>query len=187
MEMSDRPLGPPTARVLDLVRCPAKGGLRGIITCAKITGTYTHFWGGKTIPCGGSLCQACDEDQSRRWHGYFGIITPDPQRHQIVETTVQACEQIWAWEEINGSILGAKITLARRGEKVNGKICVSLDVSTRGKFRLPKEPDIEKNLRIIWGLDSREIVRELTDDDRQALAAAQRATLIDGHHPNPNL
>lgn len=186
MELSERPSGPPTARVLDLVRCPPKGGLRGMITSPKILGIETHYWGGKTVPCGGSLCQACEEQQPARWHGYCGLLTPQPSRHVIVEITLQACEEIWRWEELNGEILGMKLSLARRADRVNGKILVQVDRIERGAYRLPAPPDLTKNLRIIWGIDARQPRAPEQPGDARTLAANLSPTVIDGHHQPAN-
>lgn len=181
MHLTDRPSGPPTARILDLVRTPPRGGLMGIITTEKIQGTYTHFFGGKTIPCLDSLCQACDEKISRRWHGYFGLLTPKPSRHVLCEIPLQACEKIWEYHGVSGSLRGVKIQLARRNEKANGKVVVSLDTTTIGKFQLPEPANVQKNLRIIWGLDTREGVADDRPADAAALAKVHREVRADGN------
>lgn len=180
MTFANRPANVITFRCLDLVRCPAKGGLRGIITCPQSVGCYTHFFGGKTVPCGDSLCHACDAQAAKRWHSYVSLLLPNPEKHVICELTLAAAEELWAFEDANPSIREAHITLSRRADRDNGRVSTAFSWAHKGKLRLPNPPDIEQQLRVIWGLDLRESVAQRTTEDEASLAANTREVRING-------
>lgn len=180
MEFQNRPPQTLAFRCLDLVRTPARGGLRGIITCDRSIGTFTHYFGGKTVPCGGSLCQACDDHCAKRWHSYLSLLLPSPEKHVICEITLAAAEEVWAFEDKNPSLREAHITLARRGDRDNGRVSASFSWAMRGKLQLPPAPAIEQNLRVMWGLDLREHLGNHTPADAQATEGATREIRVNG-------
>jgi hypothetical protein len=180
MAFQNRPPSVITFRCLDLVRCPPRGGLRGLLTCERSIGTYTHYFGGKTVPCGDSLCAACDAQCAKRWHSYVSLYTPAPEKHVICEITLAAAEELWAFEDQNESIREAHLTLSRRGDRDNGRVSTAFSWAHKGKLRLPYAPDLEQQLRVIWGLELREKLANTTPADVASKQKATRETRING-------
>lgn len=183
MEMLNRPAHVVSFKCLDLTRTPPRGGLRGMITCEKSLGTFTHFWGGKTVPCGDSLCDACEGKAAKRWHSYFSLWTPAPSKHLLVEIPLAAAEELWAWEDRHASLRDTHVTLARRADRDNGRVTITFSLAHAGQLALPSPPDIEQQLRVIWGLELREHVSPTTAADTAALARATRDVRINNANP----
>lgn len=146
------PPADPRGHGLPLLRAPATGCLRAIVTSHELVGTDTHFWGGHTVPCERPDCDACREGMSFVWHGYISAYNPLTQLHFIFEMTCQAAHVFNEFYKKNGTLRTAQFEAYRWHRRKNGRVIVKIDHSATPASALPKAPDIEKVMAIIWRL-----------------------------------
>ncbi len=151
---------------LRLIRTPQTGKIKGLITYQELTGTPTHYWGGRTVPCERPDCKACEAQIGWRWHGYVPIILPGDHEHVILELTAQACELIKNYAEVNGSLRGTFITAVRATGRINGRVLLTLLPSDLQSIVLPEEPDVPKVMRHIWGIQADTTAEPTYSEDR---------------------
>lgn len=142
----------PRGQGLPLVRTPANGSLRAIVTSEKLYGTDTHFWGGHTVPCDRPSCDACESGVGYRWHGYLTAFNPADQLHFIFEMTDQAATKFCEYAMVHGSLRTALFTAYRWAHRRNGRIILKVEPSATPDNALPPQPDIIKCMAIIWRL-----------------------------------
>lgn len=147
---------------LPIVRTPANGRLILGITCTQMCGCPTHWYGGRTVPCEGENCTACNEGYSWRWHGYVSGLISGTRRHVLAEFTAQASEAIADYHKWQGTLRGAILTATRHKNRHNGRVIVNLTAGDLAKMNLPAEPDIVQTLGKLWNLP----IPNLTPADR---------------------
>ncbi len=135
-----------------LLRTPAKGALRGMITCESLQGTPTHYFGGRTVPCLQKDCKACGNGVGWLWHGYLSMILPKTHEHVLLELTAQACEQVNAYHKQHSLLRGAFVTATRAGKLANGRVILELNPGDQTGIQLPDPPDVRKHMMHIWGI-----------------------------------
>lgn len=91
-------------------------------------GKFNHWFGGKTIECvGENECVACKSGRKPRWEGYIvGIGVPSGAR-ALVCLTAAAAGDLDRYELGPHRLLGARITLKRKGPNVNGGVYAAID------------------------------------------------------------
>lgn len=137
-------------RGYDLRRTPPDRPLKGLITCDDMIGCYTHWWGGRTVPCEDDECEACKANTPARWHCYLSIIEAGTRDHFIFECTGKAALPIAEWRTENNTLRGAHITAFRPKRRRNAKVEIILKTfDTRGVV-LPHPPDLARALSVIW-------------------------------------
>ena len=137
---------------LDLIRAPARGVLNLIMTSERMIGTKTHFWMGRTTPCGNAECPACDEGLEFRWHSYLSAITTKPRNHILFEFTRQAAEYVKNYYILHGTLRGHQLVARRNRNKHNGRVILQLNPADTAHMTLPTEPNIQKILCKIWNI-----------------------------------
>lgn len=149
---TNAPPADPRGQGLPLVRTPANGTLRAIVTSDKLVGTDTHFWGGHTVPCDRPTCDACENGVAFRWHGYLSAYNPQTQLHFIFEMTDQAAATFLEYFKANGSLRTAMFEAYRWNHRRNGRVIVKVEPFAMPAHVLPPAPDICKVMAIIWRL-----------------------------------
>jgi len=142
----------PRGQGLPLLRTPANGALRAIVTSDRLVGTDTHFYGGHTIPCDRPTCDACDNGVAYRWHGYLTAYNPNDQLHFIFEMTAQAADAFNTFFNENGTLRTAAFEAYRWQHRRNGRVIVKVEPSAVREHTLPPAPDVVKCMAIIWRL-----------------------------------
>jgi hypothetical protein len=139
---------------LSIIRTPAKGAISGIVTSEQVIGTWTHYWGGRTVPCEGDNCEACSQAIGKRWHGYVGIYNPKAKKHVIFEFTANAAEPFARFVELSKCLRGCGMKAERNGRRNNSPVSITTWPADLTGIALPSAPDVKKILCTIWGLPS---------------------------------
>lgn len=135
---------------LPLLRVRPGKPLTGIITNADIVGAYTHFWRGRTTPCTGPTCDACEAQHAARWYGYACIWNPTNNHQAIAELTPACVPAIDAYLAQFGTLRGAAIELARTNRKTNSRISCSIKPSPYTTDKIPAAFALQAQLERMW-------------------------------------
>ena len=139
-------------RGFDLRRTPPDKPLKGLITCDDLIGCYTHWWGGRTVPCEDGDCDACKANTPSRWHCYMSVLEASTRDHFIFECTGKAALPLIEWREEHGTLKGALMTAFRPKRRRNARVEIVLKAyDTRG-IVIPTAPDLMRALSVIWQL-----------------------------------
>lgn len=142
----------PRGQGLPLVRTPAAGSLKAIVTSDNLIGCDTHFWGGHTIPCQGPGCPADEAGIAYRWHGYLSAYNPNDQLHFIFEMTAQAAKIFSDYRVENGTLRCCAFEAWRWKHTRNGRVMIKTNPGPLKSIALPQAPNLEKVMAIIWRL-----------------------------------
>lgn len=137
---------------LPIVRTPATRSLRAIVTSHELMGCDTHFWGGHTVPCDRPDCDACSNAIAYRWHGYLSALNPADDLHFIFEVTAQAADKFATYMNEHGTLRCCQFEAWRWGHRKNGRVMLKLEHSATPEHALPKAPEIQKVMAVIWRL-----------------------------------
>lgn len=158
---TDRPPSREKPKPLTLVRTPPAGKLIGHITCDTPVAAKTHYYGGRTMPCTGDLCRACEDKRGHRWHVYVTLFTAHDQRHVLHECTDDAGAPIYAWADAGNKLRGTRWVSYRTNSKANGPVQINLFAEATNSLFLPVAIDIKQVLCQIWKVaGSREEAKE---------------------------
>jgi len=149
------PIPPPQDRAVPyrIVRVPASGDLKGIVTTPDIVGCNTHYVGHRTIPCEGpDACKACAEGHSWRWHAYVGLLLTTTLEHTILELTAAASDPLRTYYDLHNTVRACRITAKRPSGRLNGRIVLACQATDELRVRLPAPPNIQKILSHLWGI-----------------------------------
>jgi hypothetical protein len=147
----------------DLKRTPPDRPIVGIITSAKILGAYTHFWGGRTVPCEEPHCPACEEGMPSRWHCYVGFLCPKTRDHCIFECTGRAARAFEDYTRAHATLRGCHFMAVRPKRRKNARVEITVKPYDLTKITLPPEIDIIRALCTIWQIPSEAIDAPLDD------------------------
>lgn len=150
----------PRGQGLPLVRTPANGCLRAILTSEKLIGTDTHFWGGHTVPCERPECEACASGIEYRWHGYVSAYNPKTQLHFVFEMTAQAAETFKQYIIENETLRTAFFEAYRWNHRKNGRVILKVNPSATPSHVLPNAPDLTQVMSVIWRLPAANVITE---------------------------
>ena len=104
LQFSSQPPMESTRSAFRLVRTPSKGKLALFITSDSLLGCWTHFFGGRTVPCTGDKCEACQALASTRWHGYVAALEVKTAEPVVFEITGGGAEQLAAYRAKHGTL-----------------------------------------------------------------------------------
>lgn len=181
--------GPPleaTKYAMRLVRTPTGGKLHLVVTCDQLTGCWTHFYSGRTCPCTGPDCEACQQGASSRWHGYLSAFDPDAPEHVLFEVTAAAAEAFAAYRVKVGSLRGCEFVARRVAKRANARVHITMRPADLSKLEIPKAPNVQAILCHIWGIPITETDVILAGDARLHLARTGTGLPVDrgdGNHP----
>jgi len=136
-----------------LIRAPACRPIALTLISSKPQGTYTHYTKGRTLPCDGDGCSACKEGHPYRWHAYLAARVDGTREKVILELTAQAAEQLLPALNEFKTLRAVAILLERPARRPNGRIRITIAPGRRPENDLPPEPDIQRMMLHIWGLD----------------------------------
>jgi len=142
----------PRGYALPLVRTPAVGTLEAIITSTDLIGTETHFWGGHTVPCTRTDCEACERGSPYRWHAYLSAYNPKDQLHFIFECTAHAAKPLGDYRKAHKNLRGCQFQAYRWKHTRNGRVILRCKPSDLHPAILPAAPDLPRIMSIIWRL-----------------------------------
>ena len=77
-----------------LRRTPHRAKLDAWIVSDTPLGVWTHYFGGKTMPCSGDSCKACQDDRSPRKHWYLACIEKNTGDRFLLELTDRGADGI---------------------------------------------------------------------------------------------
>jgi hypothetical protein len=155
---TNAPPSDPRGHGLPLIRTPAAGCLRAIVTSETLIGTDTHFWGGHTMPCERPDCEACNHGIGYRWHGYLTALNPSDDLHFIFEMTAQAAVPFNEFQTKHGSLRTAHFQAYRWNRRKNGRVIIKLEHSATPSHALPPAPDLYKIMAVIWRLPPTNVI-----------------------------
>lgn len=142
----------PRGHGLPLVRTPPARSLIALVTSDHLIGTDTHFWGGHTVPCSRPECDACEAGIEFRWHGYLSAYNTLDQLHFIFEMTDQAAKPFNDYFKEHGTMRCCQFEAYRWKHRKNGRVIIKCERSAISPAALPKAPDLENVMAVIWRL-----------------------------------
>ena len=148
---SDPPLEN-TRYALRLLRTPAKKKLHLIVTSDNLIGCWTHFFGGRTVPCTRPDCEACTAGTSSRWHGYLSAIDPDTSEHLLFECTASAAESFAVYRKRHETLRGCEFVADRVNPRPNARLRLKMKPADLAHINLPQPANLQAALCHIWGL-----------------------------------
>lgn len=152
LDFSTQPPIEATRSPYRLVRTPAKGQLELLITAEQLLGCYTHFFGGRTVPCTGEPCDACQAGSSMRWHGYVSAVTVKDQEPILFEVTAAAAEQLANYRAKIGTLRGCQCLAARVAARPNARVKLRMKPADLSRVELPKGFNVIAALCHVWGI-----------------------------------
>lgn len=179
-----------TKYALDLIRTPATGTLHLICTSAELVGTWTHYFGGRTIPCTpkdgsnpddyqGDTCEACLHGSSKRWHGYVSAFNPHTNQHLLFESTAAATAQLKAYRAKHGTLRGCEFKATRTSKRPNARVKLQMKPADLTILDLPTEANIVLALCHIWGIPATEATVSRHGPDTSQLRRTKTALPVD--------
>jgi hypothetical protein len=142
-----------------LIRVPAARPIRLIILSPQPIGTNTHYHKGRTKPCDGQLCEACQLGLPYRWHSYIAVHNADTGENALLELTAQATEQLQPARDEFHTLRAVKLVLERPSHRPNGRIHINIHPGRAAELGLPDPPEVQRILLHIWGLDDRPLAQ----------------------------
>lgn len=136
----------------DLRRTPTDRPLRAIVTSETLFVCFTHFWGGRTVPCESPDCDACKAMSPGRAHVYLSAIDPATRDHFIFECTATAAVPLQAWMQTYQTLRGCFFQASRPKRRRNAKVEIICKPADQTKITLPQPPDIPRAMSTIWNL-----------------------------------
>jgi len=185
---TDTPPEDPRGPSFQIVRTPTGKPLTAIVTSETMVGCYTHFWKRRTMPCERPDCEACRNGIPFRWHAYLSAYLSGSLLHCLFECTAQAAERFVDYRDAQGTLRGCQFTASRMNYAPNARIIITTKPADLTRIQLPKPPNIEKVLAILWNLPIPEVKadRQGTKRGQKTVTHRPRPTReqTDGH-PNP--
>ena len=136
----------------DIMRAPPAGSLSLVALSEHFTGVYTHFWGGRTIPCRRRNCPAHDAGHSARWRGYLLCEVPSTGKGILLEFPEGVGKTLAEEKATHGTLRGLCFRIGRTKGRANGRVVVTPVKRLPKNARLRKADDIRAILSKIWGL-----------------------------------
>lgn len=152
---SDPPLDS-TRYALRLIRTPARGKLKLIVTSDDLLGCWTHFFAGRTTPCTGATCEACRGGASSRWHGYVSVLEPGAREHLIFECTAAAATSFANYRIKHGTLRGCDFIADRTSARPNARVRLRMTPADLAAIDLPEGANLTAVLCHIWGIPQNE-------------------------------
>lgn len=133
-----------------LIRTRPGKPLTALITSDQLLGCYVHFWRGRTTPCNGATCEACNDNRLKRWYGWVSACTLAMTENVILEITAACCDPIKDYVRTHGRLRGAQLFLERATAKQNSRLIARITESKHSPDVLPAALDVVHVLEHIW-------------------------------------
>ncbi len=176
----------------DLRRTPPDKPLKGIITCEKLIGCYTHWWNGRTVPCEDTDCKACESNTPSRWHCYLSLLESGTHDHIIFECTAKAALPITEYLLDNPTLRGVLLSAWRPKRRRNARVEILLKPIDLSSIKIPQAPDVIQAMSVIWQLPGAALETKKTEHSMTRMTTdpdilnAQRFSPSDGIGPQNN-
>ena len=142
-----------------IVRTPADGDIRAIVTSGAPIGCCTHYMNHRTTPCEGPPdCPACKEGFSWRWHGYLSAMLTQSLEHIIFEFTATASDTFRNYMGQHTSLRGCHFKAFRPSKRANGRVVIQAVPADLVRWTLPDPPDLKAILCHVWGVPNNNVV-----------------------------
>ncbi len=183
---SNAPPAPDSERALPLKRTPAMGRIRAVITSTDLIGCNTHFYGGHTVPCEAPDCEPCQKGIPWRWHGYVSALQAGSHLHFIFEFTAQAGDTFRTYFELNQTLRGCIFDGERMHHRPNGRVILQVKPGDLATLNLPKAPDLEACMRIIWHCPSKPAVQSTRKNGHPQIQIGKSDHALANALPSPD-
>lgn len=135
-----------------IIRTGPKGIKGPIVTSHDQLGLYTHWAGGRTLPCVKAKCECCEQNIARRWYGYLMVFSIKQDRQYLFEYTAAAAPTVDAYWVKHRTLRGAKLAGERQGDRANGRLTLFLSPPQSDVEPLPKAPERIALLSQMWSV-----------------------------------
>lgn len=166
LNFSSQPPLDATRYAMRLVRTPTKGKLQLIITCDEMLGCWTHWFSGRTTPCTGDGCEACEATSSARWHAYVSAHDFKTNEHLLFECTSAAAEAFAVYRAKHGTLRGCEFLAQRAAPRANARVCLRTKPADLTHVDLPQGANLRAALCHLWGVPMTET--EIVHEDPRA-------------------
>jgi hypothetical protein len=141
----------------EIVRTPPAGKICGVIASERFEGVELHYYRGRSTPCTGNDCEACEGGMRPRWTGYV-FLQSATKRLVIFEFTARGFNSFQNMlVSMKDDLRGAMMTAKRMGSRPNGPLLVAFEEERRDPGSLPPVPDLREILERIWEVKEKEI------------------------------
>jgi hypothetical protein len=158
---SDRIPDAATKYGFDLRRTPPDRPLVAIIITPDLLGCFTHYWGGRTVPCEApsaeqiqegipNNCPPCAENMPGRWHAYVACYDPRTQDTFIFETTAKGATALENYRDSFNTLRGCLFSASRPKRRKNAKVEIATKTADLTRITLPPAINIKRAMAIIW-------------------------------------
>jgi hypothetical protein len=188
LELSNTPPDDPNGQPLPLRRTPNKSAIIGIVTARRLLGTFTHFYGGRTVPCTHEDCAACRDGTPYRWHAYISAIDLPKHLHYLFECTAAAADAFVKYAAEHETLRGCVFSAKRSSTRMNARVEIETRLYTGPDRDLPPEADVVTALARLWNIP---ITQILTPASRQTqrnleILAARQNSFTNANNPAGN-
>lgn len=136
----------------ELRRTPPDRPLIAIVTAEDLSVCFTHFWGGRTVPCETPDCDACKALSPSRGHCYLSAIDAKTREHFLFECTTTAAGPFQVYRAAHGTLRGCLFQATRPKRRRNAKVEIQAKPCDLTKISLPKPPNVPQAMAVIWQL-----------------------------------
>lgn len=162
LQFSSTPPNEHTHSAFRLLRTPAKGKLHLYITSDNVLGCSTHYYSGRTVPCTGDGCEACEAMAGTRWHGYVAALLVKTNEQIVFEVTAAGAESLLAYRTKHGTLRGADCLASRVSPRPNARLHFLMKPLDLAHVDLPQPINVQMALCHVWGIPFTET--EIADD-----------------------
>lgn len=146
----DHPESNSTTKNYQIMRTPPDRTVYGVSISSNLVGAKLHYWKGRSTPCTGAECDACQNGQRPRWKGYLAIMDPKQKLVKILEFTERCYADLNSFFQQRGTLRGAQVQFSRLNRRPNGPMQVEIAEMLFDQGLLPEEPNLREILDNIW-------------------------------------
>ena len=181
VKWSDHPPEQNRGQSMPLIRTPQNGTMQGVVSSHTLIGCQTHFWGGRTYPCLGDNCPACNQASPWRWHGYLSAKSPQTSLHFLFETTAGGAEAFTEYRRLHGTLRGCHFLARRHNGSANGQVLIQTKISDIDPRFIPPAPNLIELLSRLWNLpvESQQLIDHLAQEATARNSTAQLTETVD--------
>jgi len=123
------------------------------LTCDQPYECYTHYVGGRTLPCMTDGCAACEDRRPKKYEGFIAGVWAGSKRHEIVRLTIAGMMQLKQSIPQGESWRGTAVEIERKGIRNNGRVVVHVLQTIVEGSKLPAALPLEDHLLRVWRID----------------------------------
>lgn len=156
-----------------LLRVPAKGISGAVVLSHDVVGLPTHYWAGRTKPCPGDDCPACEKNKAPQWRGYLFVLSRRTGEIICLELTPAAMRPVDDAFNRCRTLRGLEFKAWRANDEKTGKLHIQLSQHPVKDSTLPKAPSQKKFLARVFQVNFVESLEVITDEMIKARAAGE--------------